>query len=186
MRIFVCLLALLAAASVRAAELSGVLTADVLKKSSFELPEGVYTTGDFNIPEHFTLKFAPGAVIEVKKNAVLRINGCIESSLQKIFAGEGKVSGKLRNTTVYPEWFGAKGDDKTDNTIALQKAAALAASSYTRHLTINPGRYRFSGDITMNCNISCSGVLVNIMELDPSKTFDRGRVYLIELTIYLM
>ena len=157
MRIFVCLLTLLSAVSVRAAELSGVLTADVLKKSSFELPEGVYTTGNFTIPQHFTLKFAPGAVISVNKNACLTINGAIESSLQKIFAGDGKVTGKLRNATVYPEWFGAQGDDKTNDTAALQKAALLASSSYTRHLTINPGRYRFSGDIIMNCNVSCRG-----------------------------
>ena len=177
MRIFVCLLTLLSAVSVRAAELSGVLTADVLKKSSFELPEGVYTTGNFTIPQHFTLKFAPGAVISVNKNAVFTVNGTIESSLQKIFAGDGKVTGKLRNATVYPEWFGAQGDDKTNDTAALQKAALLASSSYTRHLTINPGRYRFSGDIIMNCNVTCRGTLVNSMELDPGKTVDRGRVY---------
>ena len=85
MRIFVCLLAVLAVANTWAAELSSVLTADVLKKSSFELPQGVYTTGNFTIPQHFTLKFAPGAVISVNKNACLTINGAIESSLQKIF-----------------------------------------------------------------------------------------------------
>ncbi|MBE6403682.1 MAG: hypothetical protein E7039_08175 [Lentisphaerae bacterium] len=160
-----------------AAELSGVLTPEVLQKRSFELPAGVYTTGNFTLPENFTLNFAPGAMIEVKKGAVLRINGAFNSSLQQIFSGEGKVEGKPQITAVYPEWFGAKGDDKTDNTTALQKAANLAEKSQGRLLQINQGRYRFSADITIKCNVVCRGTLVFAMELDPGKTHDRFRVH---------
>ena len=160
-----------------AAELSDVLTPEVLAKRSFELPAGVYTTGNFTLPEHFTLQFAPGASIAVRKNATLTINGAIESSLQKIFSGDGKTVGSPRIEAVYPEWFGAKGDGKTDDTKALQQAALLAEKSKGRLLRINQGKYCFSADITVKCNVSCQGTLVNAMELDPGKTHDRFRVY---------
>lgn len=161
-----------------AADLSSVLTAEVLKKAEFELPAGRYTTGNFTIPSGFTLKFAPGAVIEVSSEATLTLNGAISlAGMQSVITGPGKVTGAPQMEYIYPEWFGAVGDGKHDDTKALQTAAALAANSRGKLLKIGSGRYLYSGDIIVKSNVDCQGVLVNAMKLDPAKAHDRFRVY---------
>ncbi|MBE6366886.1 MAG: hypothetical protein E7052_03115 [Lentisphaerae bacterium] len=174
--IFSIVVLLLAMLQLPAADLSSVLTPEVLQKAEFELPSGVYTTGNFTIPAGFTLKFAPGARIEVASGAVLTINGAITAALQPVITGAGKVNGAPQMEYIYPDWFGAVGDDKTDCTKALQTAAALAAQCRGKLLKIASGRYRYNGDIIIKSNVECQGVLVNAMKLNP-KAHDRFRVF---------
>ena len=161
-----------------AADFASLLTPAVLEKGFLELPKGLYTVKEAVIPAGFTLQFAPGAVIEVAVNGTLVINGTIAAPAQKVIAGKGKIIGNPENDYILPEWFGAVGDDKTDSSWALQIAADLAGRSRGRMLRIGNGRYRYNRDIVIRSNVDCQGTLVNVMELDPSKTVDRFRVYL--------
>ena len=160
-----------------AADLSTVLTADVLKKSCYELPAGTYTVKDFTIPAGFTLRFAPGARIDVEQGGTLTLNGTVACGMQPVITGAGSVKGSPENDYIYPEWFGAAGDGKTDDTKALQTAADLAGRSRGKMLKIGSGRYLYSGDIDIRSHVDCQGTLINAMKLDPGKTHDRFRSY---------
>jgi len=165
--------------SVQGATLADKLTPEALRQGAATLEAGVWTTGDFTVPAGFQLNFAPGAVIQIEPDAVLTVNGAIAAAPRQIFSGPGKVTGRPEVPAVFPEWFGARGDDRSDDTAALQQAALLAANAQGRTLVLGPKRYCFSGDIVIRCHIDCQGVLVNRMVIDESKTADRFRNHLL-------
>lgn len=134
------------------------------------LPRGTFLIGSAVVPANIKLSFAPGAILKVKSGATLEVNGEIEASLQPIFAGPGKVTGAPRNLHVYPQWFGAAGDGKTDDGEALQQAAGLACGSMGRTLFIPEGNYLFSRIITIRSNVECRGALIRRVAIDPAKT----------------
>ncbi|OGV36375.1 MAG: hypothetical protein A2020_02555 [Lentisphaerae bacterium GWF2_45_14] len=138
------------------------------KSGTVEIAPGNYEVDELSIPETITLKIDNGAVINVKKK--LEINGVLEAGIYKIFEGPGQVAGKVKTVNVYPQWFGAAGDGKNDDSDAIQKAADFAQFSFGGLLFIPPGRYLFSSDIKIRCDIECKGLLIKEIEVDESKT----------------
>ena len=138
------------------------------KTGTVEIAPGNYEIDELSVPEGVTLRINNGAVINVKKT--LEINGPLEAGAYKIFTGPGKVCGNVKVDRVYPQWFGAAGDGKSDDSDAIQKAADLAQVSSGGLLFIPPGRYLFSGDIKICCDIECKGLLIKEIEVDESKT----------------
>lgn len=138
------------------------------QKGTVEIQPGNYSVDTLSIPETLTLKINNGAVINVKTK--LEINGGIDAGIYKVFEGTGKVTGKLKAEKIYPQWFGAVGDGKNDGTEAIQKAADLAQFSSGGLLFIPPGRYLFSKDINVRCDIECKGLLIKEIEVDEAKT----------------
>lgn len=116
-----------------------------------ELPGNhVYGLGqNLTIPANVDLKFQPGAVLSVSKGVTLSINGGIEAGLRQIFTGEGIVDGIPKIIEVYPQWFGAKGDGKADDTRALQDAIDFACRTGIKAVNLNRGKYRVTK--TINC-----------------------------------
>lgn len=72
---------------------------------------------------------------------------------------------KIKNTKIHPEWFGAKGDNNNDDSIALNSALDLAHNS-VKKVILNDGLYKINDTIVVNSQVNFSGI-VPIIE-DPA------------------
>lgn len=150
---------------------------DVGKNSAvIEIPAGTFLVDKISFPENVTLKFNGGRIL-VPKDGSVEINGVIDAGICEIFTGEGDVKGNVKNLYVYPQWFGAKGDEKSDDATAIQKAAALAKTSSGRTLFIPGGRYLIEKNIGLACNVECRGVIVKKVKVDEAKTVNSFSVF---------
>jgi hypothetical protein len=86
------------------------------------IEKGTYPLSTITIPAGVTLKCMPDAILSLQNNEVLTINGSIDAGLYQIFDTTGTVdlsNAKLKEA--YSEWFGAKSDNSTICTRAIQK-----------------------------------------------------------------
>ncbi len=79
--------------------------------------------GDMTTPPNVTVWFDPGAIITLEGSRLVVLGGMTAPDAQ-VFAehGAGMVmfGGELRE--LFPEWWGAKGEDGVDDTAAIQRA----------------------------------------------------------------
>jgi hypothetical protein len=85
------------------------------------VPVGTHAmSANVTIPASCTLKFVPGAMIDTT-GFTLTVNGTIDAGLYQIFTGSGTIAlNQFKNNSIYPEWWGAIGDNSTDDTSAIQ------------------------------------------------------------------
>jgi len=144
-----------------------------LSEATFALPPGAsYKTlviskrtivkSDLIVPPRVALRFEGGA-LEVAAGKTLTINGSLDAPMQKIFDGKGKVVfGPGRVKEVYPQWWGARGDGKADDTAAIQSAIDSLPRGGT--LFFAPGTYANRG-VTTRSNITFKGAGVGASTL---------------------
>lgn len=141
------------------ATLPDAVTAIGSNPAALRVPAGAYTiSANLTIPANITLKPERGAVFSIPGGKTLSINGSLECGLYQVFSGSGTVvlgSGSVKE--VYPEWWGAKGDDATDSGSALQ--AAANACGQAKVLYLSAGVYRFTSSagnygLTVACPIT--------------------------------
>lgn len=75
------------------------------------------------MPEGCTLDFQGGSL---QNGNIIGHDSGIKAELKKIFNSDITINGTYNIKDVYPEWFGAKGDDNNDDTISIQKAVDFA------------------------------------------------------------
>ena len=114
--------------------------------STYIIPQNA----DWSAYTNVTWKIRPGAILQVATTKTLTIGGPFEIGLYKVFdcVGTGKVVfGSNDNyfwansiEGVRPEWWGAKADDSTDCTAALN--AAVIAGGNATPVLLSFGTYR--------------------------------------------
>lgn len=120
------------------------------------------------VPPQVELQIRAGAMLQVEKT--LQIDGSLQAGSYPIFSGPGQITGQIKVREVLPQWFGARGDGRSDDTRPLQQAADLAQHSEGRLLRISQGRYLFTDNLYIRCHVECLGTLVQQLEVDPKKT----------------
>jgi len=111
---------------------------------------------DVTIPSGVRISFEMGGCCDVKEGVTLTIAGPVEAPIARIFSGGGKVvfePGSVEQ--VYPQWWGARGDGKTDDAPAIQSAiASLPRGGTVKFLN---GTYRVGETIRFHSGISLVG-----------------------------
>ena len=119
------------------ASLSAAITAIGATQTTLLIPNSHVLTANTTIPSTLTLKFLNGGMITLGAFS-LTINGKVEAGLYKIFScnawtvwNANKVNFTDPIQVVYPQWFGAVGDNVTDDADAFQLAFASAVNVVT-------------------------------------------------------
>jgi len=105
------------------------------------------------ITSNITLRFEPGARLAIATGITVTINGGVDARLNQIFSctGTGAISfGSGAAKEVYPEWWGAMGDNST----ACASAINAAVDSGSPRVVFCDGTYLTTGNtITVAANI---------------------------------
>jgi len=107
-------------------------------------------TSNLTIPANIHLQFLASGRLEIAEGATVTINGPLDAPLQPIFAGSGVATFGLENTAVacvYPQWWGARGDDKHDDTAAIQAALNAARDMGGGEVVITKGTFKTTGTL---------------------------------------
>ena len=101
-----------------------------------------------------TVSFGAGAIISVDNGVTVTINSTISPTLHQIFAttGTGAVVLGGTLTEVYPQWWGAVGDDSTDSTAAIQAAIDVVAAAGGGKVFLPAGTYKLTSTLTIEAN----------------------------------
>ena len=96
------------------------------------IPNEQAVSADITVPSNISLRFLQGGSLAIATGVTVTINGNVDAGLYQIFswAGTGKVAfGAGIVKEVYPQWWGAKGGDVTDDTAAIQMALGSGAKT---------------------------------------------------------
>lgn len=100
-----------------------ILTQDMVSTPNtiYEIRYDFTLGGDITIPENCVLEFNGGSISgnSTGKDTITGQNTCIQAELIKIFNTSITFDGTWNIKTIYPQWFGAKGDGITNNTDSL-------------------------------------------------------------------
>ena len=85
---------------------------------------------DITVGRNITLAFVRGGYLDLGAGVTVQINGPVDAVPRRIFAGGGYVYfGDGRVPELYPQWWGAVGDGKADDTAAIQQMVVAAAGA---------------------------------------------------------
>jgi len=116
-------------------------------------PKGTYLiSDDLTIATGIGISREDGAIIKIADTKTLTINGdASRLGLSQFFeyggASSAVVFGNGAISTISPHWFGAKGDNSTDDTTAIQRA--INALSNNQTLEFATGTYVVTSGLTM-------------------------------------
>lgn len=121
------------------------ITTNLLQQSMVSKENTIYILQyDYNLNKQ-TLSVPSGSVLlfeggSISNGTIVGNSTKIEAPSISIFDKTMVLSGSWKVQEVYPEWFGAKGDNSTDSTTAIQKAIDFA-ELISSNVKISSGEY---------------------------------------------
>lgn len=124
---------------------------------------------DITVPDNCVLEFEGGSISGTY--TLTGVNTAIKADLVKVFDTTITLAGKWNVIEAYPEWFGAKGDDVTDDTEAFHALAAFVTAMDGGRIYIQDHTYKITEAIYMKGNIELYGCGRNsVLHLANSNT----------------
>jgi hypothetical protein len=102
-------------------------------------------SSNVTIPSGTTVVFQEGGMLSIDNGITFTVNqgATLQAGHYQIFSGAGTaVFGKGTVEAVIPQWWGATGDDSTDNITAFE--SALTATANIGRMDIPPGTYQIT------------------------------------------
>lgn len=115
--------------------IQAALTAIGSQTATLTISKDTAVTANTTIPSNVTLKFVYPFKLNISNGVTLTINGGIEAGNYHIFGGvetngsTANIAGNPLVSKIYARWFGAKLDNKADDTMALNKFFKLFGSA---------------------------------------------------------
>ncbi len=141
------------------ADIQNVLTLIGSDHATIYLAPGLWSIiSNMTIPSNVCLKVDKGAVLSILGTQTLTINGPLEAGPYQIFAWTSTGAIALRNgQPAYAEWFGAVGDDSTDDYAAIQKCVDSQAPG--GEIKLLAKIYKLTDEILVQKVLTFKGVL---------------------------
>ncbi len=105
------------------ASLVGAVTAIGNNAATLTVSAPETLSSSLTIPANIALSFQSGGILNVSSGATLTVEGPVMAAANsQVFNGSITSVVLASNPTAYPQWWGAKGDGQTDDTLAIQSA----------------------------------------------------------------
>ncbi len=115
-------------------------------------------TTDQIVPAGVVLRFEPGGSFTASAPVTLTIKASLTAERRQIFARG--VTVKFETTypeVVYPEWWGARGDGKTDDLAAFQAMTAALQAARPARVLLGAKSYFLSGQWDVDATMTLEG-----------------------------
>jgi hypothetical protein len=137
-----------------ATPIANAITAAQVLGATLVFPAGTYRINNsvtFPVDLHVVIN---SAVLKPASGAVITINGGFSAPVRRVFdlSLGGTLAGAPQIETIYPEWWGAKGDgtESATTTAALQSAASFAVATGRRYkISLTGNKYTLSDTVVI-------------------------------------
>lgn len=129
------------------ADLPTAISAQGATKATIFVGATFTLSADLTVPSNVSLVVSNAGVITINSGKVLTINGAFSAGSFQTFTGAGKVVfGASSVNEVYPQWFGAKGDNSNDDTSAIN-SAIYSLYNVGGTVIFPAGHYKITGSV---------------------------------------
>lgn len=142
------------------ASLSAAITAIGVTEATIEIPATTTVSTSLSSPTNVTICFTGPGQISVASGQQLVIHGSIQAPIRQIFSGTGTVKFGGRVCDAFPEWFGATGNNSTDDAAAIQKAIDAFKDTGVQH---HPGRVYLNAGYAIGSTLLITGNSVRLI-----------------------
>ena len=124
-----------------------------------------YTVADITSDSSYKLRYDYSRVIGINNSTGVMVSGIVKSLKGITFYSIAPLSydynSTVKNKEIHPEWFGAKGDNKNEDSYAFNTALDLAYYSDSK-VIIGNGVYRIDDALVIHTHTNLEGVVPQV------------------------